>query len=100
MKGLIVVPGFIDIHTHGIGGYDFTSWNSEEEFLNNLTKMKEEYLKHGVTTFLPTTVTLPKEVLLEACKAVGEVQDDSRHAFRGTFYKREICRSSRHKVYT
>lgn len=77
MKGLIAVPGFIDIHTHGIGGYDFTSWNSEEEFLNNLTKMKEEYLKHGVTTFLPTTVTLPKEVLLEACKAVGEVQDDS-----------------------
>jgi N-acetylglucosamine-6-phosphate deacetylase len=39
--------------------------------------MKEEYLKHGVTTFLPTTVTLPKEALLEACKAVGEVQDDS-----------------------
>jgi len=63
--------------THSIGWYDFTSWNSEEEFLNNLTKMKEEYLKYRVTTFLPTTVTLPKEVLLEACKVVGEVQDDS-----------------------
>ena len=76
-EGLIAVPGFIDIHTHGIGGYDFTSWDSSDKFLENLIKMKEEYIKHGVTTFLPTTVTLPKETLMEACKAVGEIEDDS-----------------------
>ncbi|BCU69956.1 N-acetylglucosamine-6-phosphate deacetylase [Stygiolobus caldivivus] len=77
MEGLIAVPGFVDVHTHGIGGYDFTSWRSVDEFLGNLLKMREIYVKYGVTTFLPTTVTLPKEDLAEACKAVGEIEDPS-----------------------
>ncbi|MFP3203548.1 MAG: N-acetylglucosamine-6-phosphate deacetylase [Sulfolobus sp.] len=77
LQGMMAVPGFIDIHTHGIGGFDFTSWDSKEEFIKNLLEMKKIYLKHGVTTFLPTTVTLPRENLIEACKAIGEIQDDS-----------------------
>jgi N-acetylglucosamine-6-phosphate deacetylase len=77
LEGMIAVPGFIDIHTHGIGGYDFTSWNSKDDFIKNILEMKKIYLKHGVTTFLPTTVTIPKENLIEACKAIGEVEDES-----------------------
>lgn len=77
LEGMIAVPGFIDIHTHGIGGYDFTSWNNKDEFLRNLLEMKKLYVKHGVTTFLPTTVTLPRENLMEACRAIGEIYDDS-----------------------
>ena len=76
-EGLIAVPGFIDIHTHGIEGYDFASWDLSDKFIENLMGMKERYLRHGVTTFLPTTVTLPKEVLIEACKAIGEIEDPS-----------------------
>ncbi|AWR93939.1 N-acetylglucosamine-6-phosphate deacetylase [Acidianus brierleyi] len=77
LEGMIAIPGFVDIHTHGIGGYDFTSWDNKEDFIKNMLEMKKIYLKHGVTTFLPTTVTIPKENLMEACKAIGEIEDES-----------------------
>jgi len=51
-KGAYVVPGFIDIHTHGINGYDVnhieTKKKYEECFFN--------YAKNGTTSLLPSTV--------------------------------------------
>ncbi|WP_236749076.1 N-acetylglucosamine-6-phosphate deacetylase [Acidianus manzaensis] len=75
LDGLAVVPGFIDIHIHGIRGYDYTSWDNKDDFIKNAFGMKKSLLEHGVTTFLPTTVTMPKENLIEACKAIGEITD-------------------------
>ncbi|MCX7922884.1 MAG: N-acetylglucosamine-6-phosphate deacetylase [Clostridia bacterium] len=49
-----VVPGFIDIHTHGISGYDTMSVEGE-----NLDRMSLAYAAQGVTSFLPTTITSP-----------------------------------------
>ncbi|AWR96888.1 N-acetylglucosamine-6-phosphate deacetylase [Acidianus sulfidivorans JP7] len=77
LEGMIVVPGFIDIHIHGINGFDFTSWDNKDDFIKNAFGMKKSLLKHGVTTFLPTTVTIPRENLMEACKAIGEIDDQS-----------------------
>jgi N-acetylglucosamine-6-phosphate deacetylase len=51
LEGMIAVPGFIDIHTHGIRGYDFTSWNNKDEFLRNLLEMKKLYVKRGNSMF-------------------------------------------------
>jgi len=55
-----VLPGLIDIHTHGALGFeandkkvDYDAW---QQFL----------LKNGVTTFIPTTVTDTKENILYA----------------------------------
>lgn len=55
----IAAPGFIDIHTHGYGGHDATSGEEKD-----LIDFAESILRHGVTSFLPTTVTAPQDVLL------------------------------------
>ncbi len=73
LEGKIISPGFIDIHTHGIGGLDVTysAMNgSEQEVEEALIKMSEKYMTHGVTLFLPTTVTAAHEVLLVASKSI------------------------------
>jgi N-acetylglucosamine-6-phosphate deacetylase len=67
-EGLVAVPGFIDTHTHGIRGLDFTLNRDSESIL----RMAKYYAEHGVTGFVATTVTAPLEVLEEVCKAVKE----------------------------
>lgn len=47
-----VAPGFVDIHVHGWGGHDATG--SAED----LDGMARALLGHGVTSFLPTAVTI------------------------------------------
>lgn len=58
-KGQYVAPGFIDIHVHGGGGYDFMDGN-ENAFL----KIAELHAQYGTTSMLPTTLTSSKEELL------------------------------------
>jgi len=70
-EGMLIAPGFIDTHTHGIGGLDFTANRDPESVL----KMAKSYARHGVTAFLASTVTAPLEVLEEVCKAVKEAID-------------------------
>lgn len=57
--GKYLSPGFIDIHTHGAGGCDFT--DGTEEAIKGACL---EHLKHGTTTIFPTTMTCPDEDLL------------------------------------
>lgn len=66
-EGMYVAPGFIDIHTHGAGGYD-TIMGSYEA-INNFSKTLARY---GVTSFLPTTMTAPVEAIQKAVAAVKE----------------------------
>src|ERR1700712_1805309 len=53
--GKYVSPGFIDIHVHGGGGYDFMD-NTVEAFLG-IAKLHSSY---GTTAMLPTTLTSEK----------------------------------------
>ncbi len=64
----IAAPGFLDIHTHGYGGYDVTINN-----VAGLVEISKSLLKHGVTSFLPSTVTQSQEILLQVCDAVKNV---------------------------
>lgn len=57
-KGSYLSPGFIDLHTHGAGGYDFMD-GTVEAFL----KIAEMHAKHGTTSLLPTTLTSTNEEL-------------------------------------
>ena len=59
--GATVVPGFIDIHTHGVAGRDVC--DGRPDAVRDIAKAK---LAEGVTTFLPTTLTLPEENLVKA----------------------------------
>ena len=58
-KGKYVSPGFIDIHVHGGGGYDFMD-GTEEAFL----KVAETHARYGTTSMLPTTLTGSKDQIL------------------------------------
>ena len=53
-KGCYVVPGFIDVHVHGAAGYDTMDATAEA-----IQGMGAFYAKHGVTSYYPTTMTMP-----------------------------------------
>ena len=59
--GAHVIPGLIDIHIHGAVGADFSDGNQE-----GLDRMAAFLAKSGVTSFLPTSMTLPYETLSAA----------------------------------
>lgn len=67
-KDLRIVPGFIDIHTHGAYGFDTN--DADEQGLKMWAK---NLAKEGTTAFLPTTVTMYKDVLKAALKNVANV---------------------------
>jgi N-acetylglucosamine-6-phosphate deacetylase len=58
--GKYISPGFIDLHIHGGGGYDFMD-GTEEAFL----KIAETHARYGTTAMVPTTLTSEKEDLLK-----------------------------------
>lgn len=61
IAGKMLVPGFIDVHTHGRSGYEFTDGD-----LEHLKTMCKDKLSEGVTSWLPTTLTLGNEALAKA----------------------------------
>ena len=61
LQGSFVIPGLIDIHTHGCAGADFSDGD-----LDGLRRMGAYYARHGVTSFAPTSMTLPYEQLEKA----------------------------------
>ncbi len=66
-RGLIVAPGLIDTHIHGVAGRDASEGSPEA-----LEVMARALARHGVTSFIPTTVSMPLEGVERACKAVED----------------------------
>ncbi len=66
-----IVPGFIDIHTHGAYGWD-TNDATEDGLRHWMKNIPEE----GVTGICPTTITQTEEVLTNAVKNVAKVVKD------------------------
>ena len=64
-QGKYLVPGFIDVHTHGAMNEDFSDGKPE-----GLPAMSKHYAAHGVTSFLATTMTLKEEVLTPAMETI------------------------------
>lgn len=62
--GKRVIPGLIDVHTHGCAGHDTMDADYAE--------MCRFYAEHGTTTWLPTTMTMDEKSL----KAVTEARTD------------------------
>ncbi|HVG15847.1 MAG TPA: N-acetylglucosamine-6-phosphate deacetylase [Chitinophagaceae bacterium] len=73
-KGNYISPGFIDIHVHGGGGYDFMD-GSEEAFL----KIAQTHARHGTTAMLPTTLTSEKEDLLHTLALYEQANRKNTH---------------------
>ncbi len=57
-KGNFVSAGFIDLHVHGGGGYDFMDGGVEP-----ILKAADFHLKHGTTTIFPTSLACSTNVL-------------------------------------
>ncbi|MDD6176162.1 MAG: N-acetylglucosamine-6-phosphate deacetylase [Firmicutes bacterium] len=66
-SGKLLVPGLIDIHTHGAVGCDHSSGDPEA-----LRKIAEYEGKNGVTAFLPTTMTISEEAIRKAAVNVRD----------------------------
>lgn len=61
LGGALVLPGLIDIHTHGNSGADFSDGDYE-----GLKTMAAYLARNGVTGFAPASMTLPYETLAAA----------------------------------
>ena len=70
--GCYVAPGLVDIHIHGYLGEDTCDAKPE-----GIRKMAEGVAKNGVTSFLPTTMTVAKSEIVAALDAVRSVKEES-----------------------
>lgn len=66
-KGAYVIPGLVDIHTHGAVGEDFSDGKPA-----GLQPLADYYAAHGVTSYLATTMTLKEETLTPAMHAIRD----------------------------
>ncbi|MBQ2833032.1 MAG: N-acetylglucosamine-6-phosphate deacetylase [Clostridia bacterium] len=71
LQGATVIPGLIEVHSHGNSGYDFSDGNYE-----GLVKMAEFYLSCGVTSFAPASMTLPYDVLEKAFATAKRITEE------------------------
>ena len=67
LKGKKIIPGLIDIHIHGAGGGDVSDGSPE-----GLKAMAAYLAAQGITSFLPTAMTMSFEALEKVCRNVLE----------------------------
>lgn len=65
--GLFVLPGLVDIHSHGAVGQDFSDNN-----MDGLHKILQYEYSHGITSYCPTSMTLKKD---EICKIYCKMEN-------------------------
>lgn len=70
LHGATVIPGLVDIHIHGSMGTEF----SDGDYAG-LQRMAAYLAASGVTSFLPTSVTLPYEALEKAYRTGKAFRD-------------------------
>ena len=64
--GAYVLPGLVDVHTHGIMGEDWCLSDSE-----GFDRMAMSYARAGVTSVMPTLSSAPLEKMLEATELIS-----------------------------
>lgn len=69
MNGKIILPGFVDIHIHGGNGGD-----SSDGTIDSLDKISTYLAKKGVTSFCPTTMTLPIDRLCNIASTIANYE--------------------------
>ena len=79
LRGCPVIPGLVDMHTHGRGGFDFASATVEE-----MKKMKALYAAVGTTTVIPAIASAPFAQMLDAIGRVKEAGFPGVH-FEGRY---------------
>ncbi len=80
VDGKIVVPGFIDMHTHGIDTVSFMESNEEE-----MEKGLLRYTEFGVTRVIASTISNTLEVITNRLKHLKKVKEsrENGHILHG-----------------
>ncbi len=72
VDGPLILPGFVDVHVHGGGGFDTM------DGAKAVRELARFHLRHGTTTILPTTITNPWPQVLEALRGVASIVSGPR----------------------
>ncbi len=77
LSGKMLIPGLIDVHTHGCIGFDFSTASVEE-----LKQMREYYQQQGVTTVAATTMTEELGLYRQAVKNIRQTMETEKSGCR------------------
>lgn len=75
-SGMSVIPGFIDIHIHGCNGADATDGKSD-----SVLKMSRWLAENGITSFCPSTMTLPAEKIKDSFRYAANASGHEEGAY-------------------
>ena len=64
----ILAPGFVDIQINGIGDVDFSHVDAA-----SYARARNILVRHGVTTFVPTVISAPRDTYADALEALAAV---------------------------
>ena len=73
-----LIPGLVDVHFHGCGGYDFSDGTKEA-----LDAMGKYELQNGITAICPVAMTLSEDMLKGVCENAFEYASDNQTGTRG-----------------
>ena len=76
LRGHIVMPGFVDVHVHGVDGIDTLDGG------HAIATLAERLTKHGVTAFCPTTVACAPDALRQVLQSVAALRSSTAPAAR------------------
>ena len=72
LQGATVIPGLVEVHSHGCAGADFSDGDYE-----GLKAMAKQYAAWGVTSFAPASMTLPYDVLEKAFATAKQLVEEN-----------------------
>ena len=71
LQGATVIPGLVEVHSHGAAGCDFSDGDYE-----GLKTIAAYYASVGVTSFAPASMTLPYDILSKAFANARRLVDE------------------------
>ena len=71
-EGRMIIPGMVDVHTHGRAGGDFNTADSA-----TMSQMAASYLDGGVTAILPTLASAPLESLENSIDLINALRTET-----------------------
>ena len=76
LGGATVIPGLVEVHSHGNSGADFSDGDYE-----GLKAMAKYYAQCGATSFAPASMTLPYDVLSKAFATGKQLAEEAPEGY-------------------